>query len=353
VTRPQRAASTAVVLSLLTASIAGRSAPTVPTSTSTSTSTAATTSTPEVDAKTAEARTEFAAGADAIKGAQWGEGLAAFERSAALRPHALTTYNIAACERALGRYTRARRSFREALQQNEANGGKQLAKSIDDEARGYLAEIEKLLIRLEVELAPADAVISVDGRPLAVDSEGVLVAGLSAPGPGAVVPKAKFTLIADPGAHVVSLSRKGFDDAVVKRTFAAGARDALKLELGKLPAHIHLTSNIDGAAVSISGVDVGVSPVDINRPAGTYVIVVTKVGYDTYRSEVTVRGGEETSFRAALQPESTPITKQWWFWTAAGAAVVGAAVGTYFLTRPEPERPAPDGGGLGWSARLP
>src|SRR5206468_3683083 len=103
----------------------------------------------------------------------------------------------------------------------------------------------------------------------------------------------------------------------------------------------------------ISGVDVGISPVDINRPAGTYEIVVGKVGYDTYRSEVTVRGGEETNFRATLQPESTPITKQWWFWTAAGAAVVGAAFGTYFLTRPEPQRPGPDGGGLGWSARLP
>lgn len=42
-------------------------------------------------------------------------------------------------------------------------------------------------------------------------------------------------------------------------------------------------------------------------------------------------------------------------WTGIGVVVAGAAAGTYALTRsePEPTRPATDGGGLGWSLRVP
>jgi hypothetical protein len=47
------------------------------------------------------------------------------------------------------------------------------------------------------------------------------------------------------------------------------------------------------------------------------------------------------------------LTGKWWFWTAVGAVVVGSAVGTYYATRPDPERPPVDGGGLGWSVRVP
>ena len=40
------------------------------------------------------------------------------EHSSKLKPHAVTSYNEAACHRAMGRYTRARGKFREALARN-------------------------------------------------------------------------------------------------------------------------------------------------------------------------------------------------------------------------------------------
>jgi hypothetical protein len=50
-------------------------------------------------------------------------------------------------------------------------------------------------------------------------------------------------------------------------------------------------------------------------------------------------------FTVAAEPL---IVERWWFWTIAGAVVTGAVVGKYFATRPEPTRPAVDGGTLGW-----
>src|SRR4051794_23601762 len=58
-----------------------------------------------------EAREQFAAGAELVKAAKWSEALTSFERSFALVPHPVTLFNVGACERALGSYARARRTF--------------------------------------------------------------------------------------------------------------------------------------------------------------------------------------------------------------------------------------------------
>ncbi|HXK20616.1 MAG TPA: hypothetical protein VNG33_22550, partial [Polyangiaceae bacterium] len=55
-----------------------------------------------------EARRSYREGVERVQQARWGEALAAFERSETSRKHATTTFNIGACERALGHYTRAR-----------------------------------------------------------------------------------------------------------------------------------------------------------------------------------------------------------------------------------------------------
>src|SRR5438094_10672406 len=90
-------------------------------------------------ARVAEARKLFIEGAALVKRAQWSEALAAFEQSARLRPHAITTYNIGACYRAMGRYARARETFGRALAESDASNH-QLPESLADEARAFAAE---------------------------------------------------------------------------------------------------------------------------------------------------------------------------------------------------------------------
>ncbi len=305
------------------------------------------------DEELKRARTLYGEGLELVKKAQWSDALSAFERSYSLRPHAMTTYNIGACERALGRYTRARVALSKALAEEQARP-EQLPPSQAEEARGYIAEIDRILAQLSVTLEPSEAGIAVDGRPLEPGAGGELVAGIATPGAGKPPPSGKFELVLDPGAHLITLTRKGYADVVLNRTFTAGQRGELRLELEKLPATLHVSASVERAIVTVNDVDVGMAPVDVQRRAGTYRVVVKRQGYHPYQAQVVANAGEETDLRAALVVETTPITKKWWFWTAATVIVAGAAATTYYTTRtePDPRRPPLDGGSLGWAAQL-
>jgi hypothetical protein len=312
------------------------------------------------DSSLAEARDDFLRGADFIRKLQYADALAAFEHSAKLHPHAATTYNIAVCFRAMGRYTLAQKKLAEALAQDHASGGAELSETLKAETHGFLEQIDGLLAKAEVTLLPADAAIAVDGHPLEVQlpangapspATPTLVAGTRPPGPGEAPPADKFSLVLDPGAHVLTLTRKGFADAVVNRIFPPGATTTLDLALDRLPATLSFASTSLAAAVTVNGIDVGLTPVDITRPAGQYEVAVKKTGFVTYETRVFAHAGERVDLLANLQPYKTPLTQRWWFWTAAGVLVSGVAVLTYAVTRPAPERPPLDGGGLGWTVQ--
>jgi hypothetical protein len=182
---------------------------------------------PAEDPATSQARVFFREGTDDAQRGDWSQALPAFERSEALRPHAVTTYNIGFCERALGRTVRARKMLGKALAESSAHGGLELPADLATAARTYLAELEKRVARAVVSVSPADATILVDGAPLEPGTTGglrpVLWAGTRDPGAGEPAPASTFELALDPGAHVFVVSRAGYADEVTTRTFAAGA----------------------------------------------------------------------------------------------------------------------------------
>jgi hypothetical protein len=306
---------------------------------------------PAPDPELERARELYRRGIEHVKRTEWSEALSAFESSAALRPHATTTFNIAACERALGNYTRARRIFDQAL----AEGARQpetLAPSLRTEAEALVREIDRLLVRVSVRLEPPNAAIAVDGRPLergkASGAVPELIAGAAPPGPGQAPKLQRFVLVMNPGNHVITLSRAGHADAVVRKSYMAGARHSLDLRLERLPATLAVSANVDGALVRVSDVDVGPVPVEVLRPAGSYQVRVAKDGFEPYETRVTVRAGEQSALSAKLVPESRALTSEWWFWAGAAAVVATGVIVTYALTRPEPEPPPYDGGSTGW-----
>jgi hypothetical protein len=174
----------------------------------------------------ARARAEFVRGTDLAKRGQWAEALSAFEASAKLRPHAVTTYNIGYCQRALGHYTLASDVLVRALAENDASNGAELAEALVAEDRALVGEIDRLLATVTVTLIPANAALAVDGRPLAVRDEKLplLVAGVREPGNGEPPPVGTFRVLVDPGAHVFTVARPGFAAAVVNRTLPPGAQ---------------------------------------------------------------------------------------------------------------------------------
>jgi hypothetical protein len=302
------------------------------------------------------ARELFARGASLVQTAQWAEALGAFEESSRLRPHPITTYNIGACQRALGRYTLARAKLERALD-GEPGIPAKLPESLRAEAKAYLAEIERVLVQVDLTISPRDASLAIDGRPLEVvdraDGRRVVVAGLRSAGRGEVLANASVELVLDPGTHLITLSRKGFSDQLVTRTFKPGMRQKLVLNMDKLPAKLRVSSNEARSRVRIDQMDVGYTPVEVERPTGAYSVSVEKPGFVSYETTIKVNPGEAADIKARLSP--TPVTQKWWFWTLTAVVVTGAVVGTYFATRsdPAPERPPLDGGGLGWTVEVP
>lgn len=294
-----------------------------------------------------EARALYEKGSALGQQAQWAEALASFERSFKLRPHAATIYNVAQCFRAIGQYTRARAKFTEALGWSKDHGD-ELPESLAVASRGYVDEIDRILARVLITLAPADATLAVDGAPLVRDGA-TWVAGVAAPGAGSAAPGERFEILLDPGTRIFAVSRRGFQDVFVRESFAPGSATNLSLELDRLPAVLHISANREGALAVVNELDVGPAPLALKRPAGTYRVKVNKDGFVPYETQVTVRAGEEVELRAPLDPERTPLTKRWWFWTATGVLLAGVAVTTYALTRPDPERQSLNGGGLGWT----
>lgn len=302
-----------------------------------------------------QARDLFVKGAELVKNADWASALAAFEESAKLRPHPVTTFNIGACLRSMGQSTRAKKAFVAALEENQKSG--EMPPALAEETKRTVEDIDKLLARVDVTLAPEGGRIALDGRPLepSGEEEGkpLLVAGILPAGPGADAPKGTFRVLLDPGSHVITVSRIGFADAIRKETWAPGARAELTLQLDKLPATFNITSNQPGSQVLMNELDVGLTPVEISRPSGTYHVVVKKGGFLPFETNTTADPGQTVNIPAALREDKPALTQRWWFWAGAAVIVAGATTATYLLTRPDPERPPVNGGGLGWAVRAP
>jgi hypothetical protein len=313
----------------------------------------------QTNATLARARDLFRTGVVAVEQAQWAEALTSFEASRQLRPHAVTTFNIGACERALGRYTRARREFSAALDEERGAPG-QLASSLIDDAKAFLAEADGIVARVKLRVHPEGAILAVDGRPIVVaphagspnstDVLPVYIAGLAAPGLGAVAPKGQFLLLLDPGAHTITLRRKGYTDVVVQHVQAPGSQTELALELERLPATLRIDANVPDTLVRFDDIDVGPTPLVLRRPAGPHRVELTKAGYEPYVSELQANPGERIDISASLVAEKPSLLRQWWFWTAAALVLGGAAFGTYALTRESEPPPPYAGGSTNWVA---
>jgi PEGA domain len=301
------------------------------------------------DPVTQQAREAFRAGTAAVKAGQWSEALVQFEKANELKGAPIITFNIGYCQRALGRYVQARLSFRKVLDDSEGLPQAQL-----EEARTFLEQIDsQVLARVKITLKPASARVAIDGRPL-VPFEGVpglLVAGLAPAGEGKPPPKSVFEVVIDPGVHLIQASRPGHEDVLVNKTFAPNARETLSLELDVLPATIHVESDQQRAVVLVDDRDVGLAPIDVTRPAGTYRIQVLKKGFVTYDSTLELTPGQKANLTARMVQEEESITKKWWFWGGAAAIVAGGVTATYFLTRPDPQPPDYQGGSLDWVAQ--
>ena len=299
---------------------------------------------PSGDDATARGRAAYLHGVQLSHDQQWGDALAAFQEAAALRDHPIVEINVAYCQRALGHYVAARKTLLAVVAKPA-----ELDATQTRDSRDYLAEFDKLIVRVAIQLDPPNATLAVDGRPVIEgDVKDTYLGDVAPAGVGAPLGKAAFTVLLDPGAHVFRAVREGHEDALVSRSYRAGESATLDLHLDVLPATIAIHSEPAAAIVRIDSREVGLAPIEFQRPAGQYKLEVELDQYETYKAALDLSAGQRADMTARLNPYKEPLTKKWWFWTGAAAVIAGGAVLTYFVTRPAPQPPAYDSGSANW-----
>ncbi len=179
------------------------------------------------------AREAFVLGLALSRAEQWPDALAAFQRSAKLKAHPVTTYNIAYCERSLGRHASAYLHFTQVL---ALGATEQLPSAYAEEARAYVAEAEQRVAHALVSLLEPGLKLRVDDRPIvalrSADGRTAYVLGEPSDTNVPALPEA-LDLWLDPGPHIFAAARPGAASIVQSQSVAPGA--SVALELGSKP----------------------------------------------------------------------------------------------------------------------
>lgn len=164
---------------------------------------------PEGETARARARAPFREGARHAADNHWQRALTAFELALSIYPHARTWFNIAYCERSLGRSVRAWRAFHLALTRDRAHG--ELSGQERERAQRFVAEIEATLARVTISLPDRGATVAVDGAAIARAPVGTALwlAGADASGADAV-PR-RFEILLSPGDHELTATHDDGD----------------------------------------------------------------------------------------------------------------------------------------------
>lgn len=275
-----------------------------------------------------KARQLFEKGAALAAEGRWSDALVQFDESARLRPHAITSYNIGYCERALGQATRARKHFAQALAQDSAKGGTELTPDLRAATTKYLEEIKAEIATPQLTIDPPDAAVSIDGRPLEQDGERML-AGTRVAGPGEKVPRSTFILEVDAGPHeIVAVTADG-RSKVVHEYFPPGSTKSVRVEVPKPVTRVIETPSTRGTFGLVLG-GIGLAAIGV----GTYFGFAAHATWNDAKNACPLRTtcpddeGARLSSSARRQANASTIA-----FVAGGAALFGGAV--LYITAPK------------------
>lgn len=268
-----------------------------------------------------EARERFMAGAELFDEERFDAAAVEFERSFALRPVPVVLFNLAQCYRRLLRHDDAIEAFRRYL----ALGGASIAA---DRRRGVeqeIAAIEAQTGAVALDVSPAGARVSIDGRPAGA----------------APLPELRLA----EGHRALRIEAEGYvtieDELVV--VGREGRRVEVRLAALDTAATLRLDVTPPAARMMIDGLDVGSGTTERRVPSGGHVIEARLEGHRPYLASVELAERQELALHLQLEVErAREVTEEWWFWTTIGVVVAGGVVaGVVLATNPIEAAPIP------------
>jgi hypothetical protein len=272
------------------------------------------------DAKLEEAKRHFAQGVALYNDGNFNAALAEFDAAYKLKQSPSVLYNIGLTQKSLFHYNEAIDSLQEYLAKD-----KKIKADQQKQVQQLISEMRALLAEVTINVIPDGAAIKLDER--AIGQAPMKPYGIAA------------------GNHKIDISAEGYKPQSKDILVTAGQPQTLNFKLEAIPksGKAHITANQPLSEVKIDDKVVGMAPVDVELPIGGHQIEVVAKGYQPYRGELVVAGGQVREVKVTLElppaPQRGKWYKQWYVWVpvgvvAAGAIAVGLGVG---LT----QKPAP------------
>jgi hypothetical protein len=233
-------------------------------------------------------------------------------------------WNLAACSSREKRYARAIAEAERFL----AEGGTSLSDEQVGRAVNFVREMKTFVAEVSLTVAPEDAVVTLDRETTP------LLRGT-----------AKVFL--EVGAHDLVLEREGFESlhASVAVDTPTPLAKAFRLRPVVTAARLVVDAPAD-ARIELDGTLVARGHFDGSVDPGAHRLRVEAEGRDAYASVVDLVAGSAKTVSVSLSDASAG--RAWWPWILGGSALAaGAAVGGFFLLRPDPRQEPQVPGTLG------
>jgi len=357
-----RAIATIVVSVLASAPLARADAPAPP-------------STSVRDALPEDARAKFDEGSKLYKESRFAEARDAFLAAHAASGDARILFNVAVCDKSLGRFARAIATLKRSLA-----SGRPLPADYVKRTEDAIATLSRYVAFVTLESPVQGAVFSVDGEvvrenPVALDAgthtlvatkdghdpatqtvdvkpgEASRVVLAPSPRPGSArvtcvgVARCEVRVGDEPlGAAPVIFSRSA-GSYVVRATVngRAWGEQRVELESGRtidvalvgqapLVARLRVTTDRADDSVAVDGGPPAKTGAEIELAPGEHRIVVSRRDGRNKAIDVVLRDNETRDLRVALDEGGGGVSA-WWF-VGGGALLAGAATAVYFATRP-------------------
>jgi hypothetical protein len=268
-----------------------------------------------------DARGAYESGKLLLTNHDFAGALTKFQQAYSLSSDPRLLYNMAICEKELRHYAR----MQALLQQYENDSGAALSSETRTAVDEALAAIRPLVGKIQVTATEDGAAVLLDGE-----------AAGTTPLPTA--------LSADLGKHTVVMKKDGFETAEQTVDSPGGGTVAVSITLVRRAHSARLVVAVDAnAVVAVDGRSSAKGGFDAPVSPGTHHIGVTEAGKLPYTADVDLHDGETRTMDVSMVPEHSGSSV--WPWIVGGAVVAaGAAVGGYFLFKPQTQTgPAPTG----------
>lgn len=233
-------------------------------------------------------------------------------------------WNLAACSSREKRYARAIAEAERFL----AEGGTSLSDEQVGRAVNFVREMKAFVAEVSLSVSPADAAVTLD-REATKLTQGA----------------AKVFL--ELGAHELLLEREGFEPLRTSFAVETPTSQTKSFHLRPIATAARLVVDApEDARIELDGTLVARGHFEGSVDPGAHRLRVEAQGRDAYASVVDLVAGSAKTISVSLTDSN--VGRAWWPWILGGSALAaGAAVGGFFLLRPDPRQEPQVPGTLG------